>query len=65
MLSEEEMEIFWKQASESVRNAQRNRSRMDLVELKSVIERGDYSVPAIEIAKKMLGTAVFQCEEHG
>lgn len=59
------MKIHWNEAPESDQVVPRNRSRLDLVKLKSVIERGDYSVPAIEIAKKMLGTAVFQCEEHG
>lgn len=37
----------------------------DLDRLKTVIARGDYDVPAAEIAKKMLSAKVFRFKKHG
>lgn len=39
--------------------------RADLIELKAVVARGDYNIPALEIAAKMLSTKVFHLKKHG
>ncbi len=47
------------------RNHDSMRQRSDLGELKDVIARGDYHVPATEIAKRMLSSRVFQYRKYG
>jgi hypothetical protein len=41
------------------------KAALDLIELKATIDRGDYSVPAIEIAERILSAMVFQRKKHG